>query len=363
MHSLSVIRNATLPITIFAHKLKIMKKLIIAVLTIMSVLPMKKLSAQQDRFSKIEKNTMEGTKYGIKDAKTNSEIIPAIYDDIGDYSFGRFVVVKDSKIGVVDTSNKLIIPLEYSFISNYVNDRTFLSKNSKVAMADENGKILTSFIYDDILGYSDGVIKVVQNQKIGYISKLGKEILPCKFSQGEDCNGDFIVIYSKEWQSLGYTVETKDINGNVINKQDVGMTGNVPAVFNKRGELIYKGQSGERIKVTPNGKLAIADLYQSGMKDRRYIAIQSNGDIQEPQFYSKLSIEKYWIKIKANDGRWKYGIMSFSGAILLKPNFSAISDYIFNNDELAKVEFPNGFFFYIDKTAECVVFENQGCPE
>lgn len=345
------------------HKSERMKKLLFGTLTTLILLTTGNLNAQTDRYSQIEKNTMEGTKYGIKDTKTNTEIIPATYDDIGDYSFGRFVVVKDNKIGVVDTNNKMIIPLEYSFISNYVNDRTFLAKESKVAMADENGKILTPFVYDDILGYSDGVIRVVQNNKIGYISKTGKEILPCKFTEGEDCKGNFIVIYSKEWESLGYTLVTKDINGNVVNSQDVGMSGNVPAVFNKEGKMIYKGVSGERIKVVPTGEMAFGDSYQSGYYDRKYTIIKADGSVLEPVYYRKLEIEDNWIKITTSPSGWRYGIMSFSGDILLKPNFSKISDYDYDNGNLAKVEFPNGYFFYIDKSANCVVFENQECPE
>lgn len=322
------------------------------------------LLAQTDRYSKTEKNTMEGTKYGIKDTKSNSEIIPAIYDDIGDYSSGKFVVVKNSKIGVVDTNNRIIIPLEYSFISNYVDDRTFLAKDSKVAMADENGKILTQFVYDDILGYSDGIIRVVQNNKIGYISKTGKEILACKFDDGEDCKGSFIVIYSKKWESLGYTYVTKDINGKIINSQDVGMTGNVPAVFNKEGKMIYKGQSGERIFVTPSGEMAYGNYYQSGYYERKFTIIKPDGSVLEPLYYRGLEIKKHWIEIKTSpDSGWRYGIMSFSGDILLKPNFSEISDYDYDNGNLAKVIFPNGYFFYIDKSVKCVTFENQECPE
>ena len=55
--------------------------------------------------------------------------------------------------------------------------------------------------------------------------------------------------------------------------------------------------------------------------------------------------------------------MNFEGQIILKPRFKTITDYEFNNNRLAKVEFQNGGFFYINKEGNCVVFDNQVCPE
>lgn len=313
-----------------------MKKLLYGILMIFVLLISENIYSQSDRYLKIEKNTMEGTKYGIRDLKTNSEIIPTIYDDIGDYSFDRFVVVKNNKIGVVDINNKIIIPLEYSFVSNYINDRTFLSNGSKMAMADEYGKILTSFVYDDVLGYSNSIIRVVQNNKIGYISNTGKTILPSIFINGDDCKGNFIVTYSNR----------------------------IPTLYSKKGVQIYKGEKGEQIEIVPTGEIAFGDLYESGYYERKYTVIKANGEVMKPVYYRGLNIEDNWIKITTSpDSGWRYGIMSFTGDILLKPNFAKISDYDFDNGNLAKVEFPNGSFFFINKTVKCVEFNGQTCPE
>lgn len=69
---------------------------------------------QTNKFEKIEKNTIDGTLFGIKNKLTNQEIIPPIYSVISDYSSGKFVAVKDKFVGVLDTLNKTIIPFKYS---------------------------------------------------------------------------------------------------------------------------------------------------------------------------------------------------------------------------------------------------------
>ena len=74
--------------------------------------------AQSNKYLKIEKNTMEGTLYGIKNKLTNQEIIPPIYNVISDYSSGKFVAIKDKFVGVLDTLNKTIIPFVDGFFTN-----------------------------------------------------------------------------------------------------------------------------------------------------------------------------------------------------------------------------------------------------
>jgi WG containing repeat len=319
---------------------------------------------QSDNYETTQKNTMDGTLYGIKNRLTNQEIIPAIYDNIATYKFGKFVVTKNKLQGVVDTLNKIIIPLKYSFVTDYMKDRVFLKTNEKLAMADENGKILTEFIYDDVLGYQDGVARLVINHKIGYIDNQGKIILPFKFDAGDNCKGNFIVIHSTRWDSYGYDLVTKNEKGKTVNRQNIGTTSEFPIIFNTSGKLIYKGESGEQIIIPPSKKIAIADKYLSNSYDRKYTIIKGNGEKLEPIYFRSLDLTNEWIKITTSDDMgWKYGILNFEGEIVLKPKFKTISNYTFNNDQSAKVEFQNGEFFYIDKNGKCIIFDNKNCPE
>lgn len=336
-----------------------MKKIIIT--TLLFFLFSNAIKAQKKEFKTIEKNTMEGTKYGI--TKNDKLIIPVEYDVLGDYSNGKFVALKNKKIGVIDTLNKIIIPFKYSFISDYMEDRTFLSLDKKLAMADEKGNILTKFEFDEILGYENGIVRIKKNNKIGYLDKSGKTIIQPQFDEGYDCAGNFILVYTSSWKSLGYQYIQKDYFGNVVDKGDVGMSGKLPIIFNKKGIIIYKGKFEEKVKgITPNKKLIVTYKYSMGTYESKII--DSNGKILH-QFIgeSSASIETEWIKISTNLSGNRVGIIDFDGNIALKPNFNSISDYSFNNGTLAKVKFPNGSFFFIDKKIKCVEFDGQKCPE
>lgn len=320
------------------------------------------VNAQQNEFKIIEKNTMEGTKFGV--TKNEKQVIPTEYDVLGEYSSGKFVAVKNQKVGVIDTLNRIIIPFKYSFINNFIGDRTFLSIDKKFAMADEKGNILTKFEFDEILGYENGIARFSKGNKIGYINESGKTIIQPNFNEGYDCAGNFILVYTSSWKSLGYQYVQKDYFGNVIDKGDIGMSGKLPIIFNKKGNIIYKGQFSENIKITPNKKLVVTNRYLK-LGTRESKIIDSNGKILH-QFdgQTSVSIENDWIRISTNTGSgYKVGIIDFDGNIVLKQNFSEITDYIFNNGTLAKVKFTNGSFFYIDKEIKCVEFDGQTCPE
>ena len=106
--------------------------------------------AQKERYKKTEKNTLEGTKFGILDLKENKQVIPNIYSQIGDYTKGKFVAVLNNKAGLIDSLNTTIIPFQYTTISDFFDDRIFLTQNQKCAMANEKGTILTKFEFDEI---------------------------------------------------------------------------------------------------------------------------------------------------------------------------------------------------------------------
>ena len=337
-----------------------MKKIITT--TILFCLLVNFANGQENEYKTIEKNTMEGTKVGV--TKNGKEIIPAEYDALGEYSSGKFVALKNQKVGVIDTLNKTVIPFKYSFITNFIGDRTFLAENEKLAMADDKGNILTKFEFDEVLGYENGIARILKDNKVGYVDKTGKMIIQPKFNEGYDCFGNFILVYTSSWKSLGYQYVQKDFFGNVLDQGDVGMSGKLPILFSKKGEILYKGQFGEKIKITPNEKLAVSDRYLE-MGTRESKIIDSNGKILH-QFDgpTSVSIENEWIRVSTNTGSgYKVGIIDFNGKEALKQNFSDISNYRFNNGTLAKVKFPNGAFFYINKNVECVEFEGQSCPE
>lgn len=315
----------------------------------------------QDNYHIFSKNAMQGTLYGVKNEQTDTEVIPPIYLQVQKSSYGKFIVQKDNFLGVVDTLHNIIIPFEYNYISHYVEDRAFVSKKEKFAIIDEKGKLLTQFLYEDFSDFNDGVAGIVISGKVGYINKNGKTILPAKFERGDSCVGKFIVVYSKKWDSYGYDVVSYNWKGKEIQRQNIGSYGKYALVFNTDGKLIYQGESEETITVLPTKNTFLARYFGSG--DVRYTIVNDNGIILN-QFYGNASIEKNWIGISFYDGSIsRHGIVDFNGKSILPVNFKSISDYKYNNNTLAKVEFIDGQYFFINEKGKCVEFDNQICPE
>lgn len=346
-------------VKIFKTKLYMKKLLIIFLFTI----AINTSYSQINRYEVVQKNTMNGTKKGILDTETKRQIIPSSYDEIEELGSFQFSVINDGKVGIVDTTNKIIIPIIYQKLLQG-EDRIFVYNGKKWAIMDLKGKAITQFLYDDILGYSEGVVRIVNYNKIGYVNKSGGVILPCTFEEGYDCYGDFILIYGTTWTNLGFDVVTNDILGNEIKRERVGISGKMPALYNKKGVLIYKGSSGETIKFPPGNKIVVCEKYFAGNNRSFHKILNANGKVLIPyeNEYS-LSINDDYILNTIAKQNWQYGIINFDGVEILKPNFKSISEFRFNERKLAKVSFFNEEFFYIDKNLKCVEFDDSTCPE
>lgn len=318
--------------------------------------------AQEYDYKTFEKNTMQGTKVGITNKKTGKEVLPAVYDNVFEYENERFFVQNNGKIGVIDTTGKIIIPFQYDDVA-VKDDRAFLRKSGKWAMFNyQAGVAMTTFQYDEVLGYEDGIARVAIAGKQGYVDKFGKQILSCKFTEGYDCYGEFILVYEKVFVSTGYEYVTKNVDGDVINRQDIGSSDKLPIVFNKQGKIIYKGVHGERVKFCNGKSVFIVEGAMGSYTEPAYHKIVDAFGSTIIPYSTKYKFEpdKNWIRIDAPTGK---GILGFDAKVLLNPNFANISDYTYNNDTLAKVSFKNDSFFYIDINAKCVEFSGVKCPE
>ena len=127
-------------------------------------------------------------------------VVPTIYDDLQDpddkydetwanpVSEGRIVVAKNGKYGIIDTNNKIIMPFtsKYSFI-DAVNEGMALvrSKSGKYGFVDKNGKEVitpkyqaTDGHFGGYYGFQQGLAGMFDGKKWGYITKTGKVAVP-----------------------------------------------------------------------------------------------------------------------------------------------------------------------------------------
>jgi len=112
--------------------------------------------------------------------KTGKEVIPCIYDSIGDFENGRARVELDGNVGFINKTGKALFPFSENLVK--------LELNGKWGLVDKTGKDIIPCKYDSIGDFlENGLAHVKLNGKIGFINKTGKEVIPCKY----DSVGDF----------------------------------------------------------------------------------------------------------------------------------------------------------------------------
>jgi hypothetical protein len=315
---------------------------------------------ESKRFTTFEKKTMEGIKFGIKSG--DRELIPATYDKIQDESDGKFIVLKDQKVGYVDTTGKEIIRPKYFDGTNFQNGRAMVFDSKKWGMIDSKGLLKGQMIYDDILGFEEGIVRVVINNKVGYIDNNGTQIIPCKYDEGFDCYGGLIMVNSKYFKTDGEV----NYKGKAI---PAGATKSYSTVFNNKGAMIFKGADDEYVKFTPNGRIIVTKTFNSpgNFNPPSYSkVIKNDGKVIVPyESHYYLTIQENWVKVETMSSPRGVGIMDFDGNMILKPNFKSIGNYQGHDDghEYAKVSFRDDTFFYIDENGKCAEFVDVKCPE
>ncbi len=131
-------------------------------------------------------------KMGIID--TNGRwIVPLQYDEIeyNGQAFtevngkikGAFIVKKDNKWGVINTEGTMIMAMEHGYFSGFVNGfGTIYKETYKEGVINGLGQMITPMIYEDISEPQDGFAAAKKNGKWGFIStSTGKEIVSFKY--------------------------------------------------------------------------------------------------------------------------------------------------------------------------------------
>lgn len=151
-------------------------------------------------------NINDGVFAVMKDSKVgymNTQgklVVPTIYDDMQDsedkydetwsepVSDGRILVAKNGKFGIIDTSNKVIMPFtnKYALIESFSEGMApIMSKSGKWGFINTEGKEVIAPQYDGTdgnfggyYGFSEGLAGMQKGNKWGYITKTGKVAVP-----------------------------------------------------------------------------------------------------------------------------------------------------------------------------------------
>ena len=157
----------------------------------------------------------EGFLYGFINSR-NEYVIKAQYTWVNKFERGFATVVKNGKLGVIDTTGKTIIPCSYDEVSNWSGYRIWKVRNGSHygLVSAVNGAVIAPVKYEviDYLQYGRARMKI--NGKYGFFDAAGKVVIPARYSYA-DSDG-FDVDGTARVKGNGRDYHYIDKNGNFV---------------------------------------------------------------------------------------------------------------------------------------------------
>lgn len=268
---------------------------------------------------------MQNKKWGLINTK-GVEIVPPQYDYIGSMSNGLAVIKTDGKYGYINSSGKVVIEPIYSNAKNFNEGLGAVKIENNWGYINNTGMVIIPPRYDKAYVFREGMAKVVIESKEGwldggFINKLGKLVIPCKFYTGSD-----------------NTFELTDGFYNGLSR--ASLDGRNWGFINKTGNFvikpIYSGAS--------NFKEGLASVWKDNNSRMGYINIAGkeviNFDFEGGEDFSD-GIAK--VKIPTKKG-WHF--INKSGNLIADIHFPIATEF---KNGLARVIDDNNEHYYIDK--------------
>ena len=217
---------------------------------------------------------------------TGKVVIPAEYDNAGDFSEGFAWVVKNGKIGFIDNTGKVITSFQYDSTLGFHEGLAAVTKNDKVGFIDTTGKEVVPCTYDDTKGFSQGLAAVEKGGKWGFINKTGEEVISFQYDDATSFfQGLAGVKKNGKWGFINKTNEA------VIDFQydDVGTFANGLATVKQGGKYGYIGKTGElAIPCTFDAAGYFSDGLAAVMQGGKWGYIDTTGKVVVPCKYGNV---------------------------------------------------------------------------
>ena len=127
-------------------------------------------------------------------------VIPAIYKNALDFSYGRAPVANGEKVGVIDKAGNAVTDFLFTSVqgSYFEGKLAVQNENSKWGFIDINGEQIVPFEYDSVQVFVDGLARVQKNGKFGYVDHSGALIIPCEYDSAAYGEGYFTLLKDGE---------------------------------------------------------------------------------------------------------------------------------------------------------------------
>ena len=153
------------------------------------------------------------SKFGMRDLKNNC-ILPANYNSIVPTINNCFLVVKNNKMGLIDSNASLLIPIIYRNIRKCYqyqggNHHLLTVEDSlgNIGLANAQGNILIQPVFKEFSSIQNNLFIVKNDSLFGVIDSNGKILLPLSASKLYFANNMFLVKYAK-WGIISQKMES-----------------------------------------------------------------------------------------------------------------------------------------------------------
>ena len=126
--------------------------------------------------------------------KNGYEVIPCIYDDVGDFHEGLAYVNKNGKWGYIDKNNKPVVQLIYESASSFYQGLALVKKNNRYGYINHAGREVIQCTYESADSFSEGLAQVVTKGKTGYIDISGNLIIPQLYAGGSSFHNGIAIV-------------------------------------------------------------------------------------------------------------------------------------------------------------------------
>jgi len=150
-------------------------------------------------------------KRGLMDYKGNI-LVPIEYDQLNDYSYGRYKVVKDKKNGIVSKEGKILIPLEYDSVDSFAftfKDLFKVEKGGKKGVVNSENKIIIPIEFEFVDDIHSLIEVVTPERKFGLYTPQGEVVAPVEYDwiKRSETQGSRVLFLIKDGK---YTMVGKD---------------------------------------------------------------------------------------------------------------------------------------------------------
>ncbi|MFN5182842.1 MAG: WG repeat-containing protein [Bacteroidota bacterium] len=250
---------------------------------------------------KIKKEEM----FGFIDT-TGNIIIPAKFEELGDFSEGLCVASESEKYGFIDKNGNWIIEAIYDEAESFIEGVSIVKLKNKFFLIDRNGSKISEE-FEQINSFSEGLAIAKQSNKYGAINKLGNIVIPFNYEKIGDfknehawfqSEGKFGILDNKNFETIRNEFDwIEDFSENIRAKKNNGY-----GVINKTGNTIIAFEY-ERIDKHNSGIFILVKNNKYGFADKKgclYTAIEFDFDnkLESNELFSIIDQKKQSIYFK-----------------------------------------------------------------